>query len=123
MSLRSIPPIPSTLTSSQQLTAQSAIIALGNYCPCHGPRLVFYTIRSHDNPQFNCNPCPISYCHSNNLRAYTSTIQTKPVNQHGYCSHSNEEHHLYLRHLHDCIHRSLLNETVDPSTSIVFNMN
>ncbi|CAL8143845.1 unnamed protein product [Orchesella dallaii] len=57
----------------------STVVALGHFCEVHGPRLVFYTIRNINEPQF-VSQCPdlkfCSGCKAPLLEGYISTVQT-----------------------------------------------
>lgn len=59
----------------------STVVALGHFCEVHGPRLVFYTIRNANEPQF-ISQCPssdfkfCSGCKAPILEGYISTVQT-----------------------------------------------
>jgi len=57
----------------------STVVALGHFCEVHGPRLVFYTIRNINEPQF-VSQCPdfkfCSGCKAPVLEGYISTVQT-----------------------------------------------
>ncbi|CAG7734845.1 unnamed protein product [Allacma fusca] len=57
----------------------STVVALGHFCEVHGPRLVFYTIRNNNEPQF-VSQCPdlkfCSGCKAPLLEGYISTVQT-----------------------------------------------
>lgn len=90
----------------------STVVALGHFCEVHGPRLVFYTIRNINEPQF-VSQCPdlkfCSGCKAPLLEGYISTVQTvqstapdppspsRAVSRDGD-RHSQHHHHSHHQH-------------------------